>query len=37
MLKKPLDSANVIAKLEGIAPKLKNEYLVLSAHIDHLV
>jgi hypothetical protein len=35
-LKKPVQSANVIAKLEGSDPKLKNEYIVLSAHIDHL-
>ncbi len=36
MLTKPLESANVIAKLEGSDPALKNEYVVLSAHIDHL-
>src|ERR1700730_515562 len=29
-------SANVIAKLEGSDPELKNEFVVLSAHIDHL-
>lgn len=29
-------SDNVIAKLPGSDPKLKNEYVVLSAHIDHL-
>ncbi|HWC18121.1 MAG TPA: M28 family metallopeptidase [Terriglobales bacterium] len=32
----PVDSANVIGKLPGTDPKLKNEYVVLSAHIDHL-
>ena len=34
--KKDLESANVIAMLPGSDPKLKNEYVVLSAHIDHL-
>lgn len=32
----PGESANVIALLEGADAKLKNEYLVLSAHADHL-
>jgi Zn-dependent M28 family amino/carboxypeptidase len=31
-----LESSNVIAKLPGSDPELKNEYVVLSAHIDHL-
>ena len=31
-----VESANVIGKLEGTDPVLKNEYVVLSAHIDHL-
>lgn len=31
-----IDSQNVIAKLEGSDPKLKNEYVVYSAHWDHL-
>ena len=30
------DSANVVAKLEGTDARLRNEYVVLSAHIDHL-
>jgi Zn-dependent M28 family amino/carboxypeptidase len=34
--KKNLMSANVIAKLPGNDPELKNEYVVLSAHIDHI-
>jgi len=34
--KKSIDSANVIAKLPGSDPVLKNEYVVLSAHIDHI-
>jgi Zn-dependent M28 family amino/carboxypeptidase len=34
--KSPVESANVIAKLEGSDPKLKNEYVVFSAHIDHV-
>jgi Zn-dependent M28 family amino/carboxypeptidase len=32
----PIESANVIAKLPGSDPTLKNEYVVLSAHIDHI-
>ena len=31
-----VESANVIGKLPGNDPALKNEYVVLSAHIDHL-
>jgi Zn-dependent M28 family amino/carboxypeptidase len=31
-----LTSNNIVAKLTGSDPKLKNEYVVLSAHIDHL-
>jgi Zn-dependent M28 family amino/carboxypeptidase len=34
--KKEVDSANIIAKLPGSDPTLKNEYVVLSAHIDHI-
>jgi Zn-dependent M28 family amino/carboxypeptidase len=34
--KKDVDSANIIAKLPGSDPALKNEYVVLSAHIDHI-
>jgi Zn-dependent M28 family amino/carboxypeptidase len=34
--KKEVISANVIAKLPGSDPKLKGEYVALSAHIDHL-
>jgi hypothetical protein len=36
MVRKPFESANVVAKLEGSDPKLKNEYVVFSAHIDGL-
>ena len=32
----PVQSANVIGKLPGTDPVLKNECVVLSAHIDHL-
>ncbi len=32
----PLESANLVAKLAGTDPTLKNEYVVLSAHIDHV-
>jgi Zn-dependent M28 family amino/carboxypeptidase len=34
--KQTLESANVIAKLPGNDPALRNEYVVLSAHIDHI-
>jgi hypothetical protein len=34
--KKNLESSNVIAKLPGDDPELKKQYVVLSAHIDHL-
>lgn len=33
---KDVNSPNVVAKLEGTDPVLKNEYLVYSAHLDHL-
>jgi Zn-dependent M28 family amino/carboxypeptidase len=34
--KEDVDSANIVAKLPGSDPVLKNEYVVLSAHIDHI-
>ena len=34
--RKEIESANVVAKLIGSDAKLKNEYVVVSAHIDHL-
>jgi Zn-dependent M28 family amino/carboxypeptidase len=34
--KSDLESANLAAKLPGNDPELKNEYVVLTAHIDHL-
>jgi Zn-dependent M28 family amino/carboxypeptidase len=34
--RKDVESDNVIARLPGSDPKLKNEYVVLSAHLDHL-
>jgi Zn-dependent M28 family amino/carboxypeptidase len=36
LAKQDVQSANVIAKLPGSDPALKNEYVVLSAHIDHI-
>ena len=33
---KDVESDNIVAKLPGTDPKLKDEYVVLSAHIDHL-
>jgi Zn-dependent M28 family amino/carboxypeptidase len=34
--KKMVESANLVAELPGSDLKLKNEYVVLSAHLDHL-
>ena len=34
--KKKLESANVVAQIPGSDPRLKGEYVVLSAHIDHV-
>ena len=34
--KENVESANLIAKLPGSDPALKDEYVVLSAHIDHV-
>jgi Zn-dependent M28 family amino/carboxypeptidase len=31
-----VESANIVAKLSGSDPALKNEFVVLSAHIDHV-
>jgi Zn-dependent M28 family amino/carboxypeptidase len=31
-----VESANIVAKLTGSDPTLKNEFVVLSAHIDHV-
>ncbi|HEV2914142.1 MAG TPA: M28 family metallopeptidase [Pyrinomonadaceae bacterium] len=31
-----VDSANVVAKIEGSDPRLRDEYLIYSAHWDHL-
>ena len=36
MEKHEVESANIVAKLPGSDPQLKNEYVVLSAHIDHV-
>jgi hypothetical protein len=36
VLTKKVESANVVGKLTGSDPALKNEYVVLSAHIDHV-
>lgn len=33
---KAVDSANLVARVMGSDPQLKNEYVVLSAHIDHV-
>jgi Zn-dependent M28 family amino/carboxypeptidase len=31
-----VESPNILAKLEGSDPVLKNEYVIVSAHLDHL-
>ena len=31
-----VESDNIVARMPGTDPKLKNQYVVLSAHIDHL-
>ena len=36
IIQKDVESDNVVARLPGTDPKLKVEYVVLSAHIDHL-
>ncbi|MGH7785149.1 MAG: M20/M25/M40 family metallo-hydrolase, partial [Candidatus Binatia bacterium] len=36
LLKKNVESANLVAALPGSDPQLKKEYVVLSAHIDHV-
>jgi len=36
ILTKALESSNLVAKLTGSDPALKNEFVVLSAHIDHV-
>jgi Zn-dependent M28 family amino/carboxypeptidase len=33
---RPLNSKNVVAKLDGADPKVKDEYVIVSAHWDHL-
>ena len=32
----PLDSANIVGLVEGSDPALKSEYVIMSAHLDHL-
>ncbi|WP_332913398.1 M28 family peptidase [Algoriphagus boritolerans] len=32
----PVEGKNVVAWIEGTDPKLKNEYIMLSAHYDHV-
>jgi len=36
LLKTPVESSNLVAKLPGTDGQLKNEYVVLSAHLDHV-
>lgn len=34
--KKPVDTYNIVGKVEGTDPVLKNEYVVMCAHYDHV-
>ena len=36
LIQTPMESNNIVAKLPGSDPTLKDEYVVLSAHLDHL-
>jgi Zn-dependent M28 family amino/carboxypeptidase len=36
LIETSVESSNVVGKLPGTDPKLKDEYVVLSAHMDHL-
>ena len=36
LIETKVESANVVGKISGNDPKLRDEYVVLSAHIDHL-
>jgi Zn-dependent M28 family amino/carboxypeptidase len=36
ILSKAVESSNIVSKLTGSDPALKNEFVVLSAHIDHV-
>ncbi|MBV8207095.1 MAG: M28 family peptidase [Acidobacteria bacterium] len=36
LLKRPLECANLVARITGADPQLKNEYVVVTAHLDHL-
>ena len=36
VIRTDVESDNIVARLPGTDPKLKNQYVVLSAHIDHL-
>jgi peptidase M28-like protein len=34
--REPVDSANIVGIYEGSDPQLKNEYVVMTAHLDHV-
>src|SRR5262245_55448165 len=34
--REPIDSTNVVGMVEGSDPKLKSEYVIMSAHLDHV-
>jgi Peptidase family M28 len=36
VIRTDVESDNIVARMPGTDPKLKNQYVVLSAHIDHL-
>lgn len=35
-MKKPIESYNIVGKIEGTDPILKDEYVIMSAHYDHI-
>lgn len=36
LMKRPVDTYNIIGKIEGIDPVLKDEHLIMCAHYDHI-
>ena len=36
LMKKPLDSYNIVGKIEGTDPVLKDEHVIMCAHYDHI-
>jgi hypothetical protein len=36
LTREPVDSSNIVGMVEGSDPALKSEYVIMSAHLDHL-